>query len=137
MNAEQELIEFVAKAMFESPDPLDATYEPKPWPPSHHEDRAYMLNMAKCAIDAVREFDEREEHVETVWEFFESLPVGTWFGMPPRVRYRKTGFATVQIQDDVKVNYRDYWNSWEENVYFAMGGVIQGGQLTNVNVPKN
>ena len=125
MAAEQELVEYVAKAMYESPDPLDETYEPEPWPPSHPDDRAYMLNMAEHAIRAVREFDEREEHVETVWEFFERLPVGTYFGMLPGVRYQKTGFATVQIRDDVKVNYHDYWSSWEENVYIPLGGVVK------------
>ena len=124
MNAEQELIEFVAKAMFESPDPLDDTYEPKPWPPSHHEDRAYMLNMAECAIDAVREFDEREEHVETVWEFVENLPVGTIFGVDNPL-YQKTGFASILIlSSGEKLNYRFAWDRQEKNVYFAMGGAI-------------
>lgn len=123
---EQELVESVAKAMYEAPDPSEPDYMPSAWPPAHPDDRAYMLNMAKCAIDAVREFDEREEHVETVWEFFESLPVGTFFGINYAM-YEKTEFETVLIlHAQEKVSYRKLWLREEENVYVALGGVVKG-----------
>lgn len=53
-----ELIERVAKAMFEAPDPDDPEASVCPWPPKHPDDLAWWISRARAAINTLETFDE-------------------------------------------------------------------------------
>lgn len=50
-----DLIERVALAMYETPDPTEPEYAGSQWPPTHPEDLARWLSWAKAAINAIKE----------------------------------------------------------------------------------
>lgn len=49
------LVERVAVAMYEAPDPADPNVPAIPWPPAHEEDLAWWLNLAQTAINTIKE----------------------------------------------------------------------------------
>lgn len=50
-----DLINHVAAAMFNAPDPTDPDAPFDPWPPSHPDDLAWWLTRAQAAINAMKE----------------------------------------------------------------------------------
>lgn len=53
--SEMRLIERVAAAMYETPDPTEPDFEPSKWPPTHREDRAWWMAHATAAFNAVQQ----------------------------------------------------------------------------------
>lgn len=49
-----DLIERVAKAMFEAPDPDDPEETVCPWPPNHPDDLAWWITRAQAAINTIK-----------------------------------------------------------------------------------
>lgn len=50
-----DLVERVAAAMYEAPDPDDPENTLCPWPPSHPTDRAWWMSRARVAIETLKE----------------------------------------------------------------------------------
>lgn len=49
------MVERVAAAMFNAPDPADPDWVGSQWPPSHPDDRVWWLTRAEAAINALKE----------------------------------------------------------------------------------
>ena len=48
-----DLVERVAAAMYEAPDPADPNAPVTTWPPTHPDDLAWWLTRAQAAINAI------------------------------------------------------------------------------------
>ena len=50
-----DMVERVAAAMFEAPDPAEPDAPVTPWPPKHPDDLAWWLTRAQTAINTLKE----------------------------------------------------------------------------------